>query len=168
MEPRDLELDDLTPTMLWSALDDETRTLAALAVYEDRSQRAEADFAVASAIRFREVAVRKLPIRTRANHLCKTVRPDESLAATLLLALHLVHRQPLLDAFLGHLEVPHESGVIDSNYDLPSFSEEQLTGAVKTLFERFDHGQVEVYLSCLLAMDPEAWSELSGLIKRHR
>ena len=48
MEPRDLELDDLTPTMLWSALDDETRTLAALEQWgqlenERRSYRLDAE-----------------------------------------------------------------------------------------------------------------------------
>src|SRR5262245_32046743 len=97
---------------LWGALDRPTRVLAARSLYVhdwgDPSPRREADLAIARSLRFREAAVRQLPIEKRVEHVARLARPDESLVSSLLLALHLEARQPMLCAFLDALGIPHE------------------------------------------------------------
>ena len=46
------------------------------------------------------------------------MRPDDSLATSLLLALHLGRRQPLLSAFLDRMGIPHDEGMIDPDHEL--------------------------------------------------
>ena len=117
---RDLPEEKLTPSHLWAELDPETRKLAAQSVYsdawEEQSARTEANHAIASALRYREQAVRRLPLEKRVDYLVRAVRPDDSLARSLLLALHLTQRTELLEAFLDSLGVPQSGGVIDDDF----------------------------------------------------
>jgi hypothetical protein len=157
-------LDPLTPSALWSELDADTRLLAAQSLYRDPSARREADLAIAVALRFREAAVRKLPVQQRLSYLLRAVRADDSLAASLLLALHLAHRRPLLQAFLERLGIPQREGLIDAEYALEPFGKAELAAPVAELFERFPAGEVELYLRSLLALDPGVWSALGELL----
>lgn len=164
----ELPLDALTPSVLWAVLDPETKTLAARALYADKESRREADMAIASALRFREVAVRKLPTEQRVKHLLKSLRPDDSLASSLLLALHLDHRRPLLTTFLDAQEIPHEGGLIDPDYELDPPDADGLQGPAERLFAEFDDGEVELYFATLLAVDPDSWGGVKGLLERRR
>ncbi len=166
-----LELEGLTPARLWSALDPDTRRRAAESLYDsswkDDSGRLEAESAIAATLRFRPVAVRRLPTQKRIGYLLRTVRPDDSLANTLLLALHLGARQSMLVVFLEQLGIPHEDGVIQADeFDRPD--PERLAPAVDALHERFPEEQVEVYLATLIAMEPEAWSGLIPVLRDRR
>ena len=84
--------DKWTAERLWAELDADTRRLAARALYErgwdDEASRAEADQAIAAALRARPLAVRRLPVGKRADYLVRVVRPDHSLATALLMACH--------------------------------------------------------------------------------
>ncbi|ANM29963.1 hypothetical protein ABI59_10855 [Acidobacteria bacterium Mor1] len=164
----DLPLDDLSPARLWSSLPAETRTLAGKSVYssdwEDAQARKEVNLSIAMAIRFREVAVRKLPVDKRVNYLVKAVRPDDGLAATLLLALHLVERKDMLEAFLNKLGIPNKGGLIDESHDPETPDAETLKAATDHLYESFDDDQVDVYLASLLAMDADAWEGLVEIL----
>ena len=164
----DLQLDDLSPASLWNALSAEVRTQAGKAVYSaelnDAQTRKEVNAAIAAALRFREVAVRKLPVEKRVGYLLKAVHPDDGLAATLLLALHLGERRPLLGAFLDQLEIPNKDGLIDERYDPEAPEEGKLKAATDHLYENFESDQVDVYLASLLAMDPDAWEGLEGIL----
>lgn len=162
----DLPLDDLSPARLWKALDEPTRREAAEALYEDRETRLEADTAVAAAIHFRDASVRKLPVTQRVGYLLRAVRPDDSLASSLLLALHLGRRQALLSAFLDRLGIPHDEGMIDPDHELGQPTAEDLAGPVSDLYAEFPRDQVETYLACLLALDPETWGGLLEVIRR--
>jgi hypothetical protein len=163
-----LSLDDLTPAALWLALDPETRRLAASSLYrgqwDDPAGRREADNAIAEAIHFRSAAVRKLPVEKRIDYLLRAVRPDDSLARSLLLALHLDKRKGLLETFLDHLEIPQEGGMIDADFDLQPPATDRLSGAVEKLREVHPSGEVDIYLISLLAMEPETWGGLEELI----
>jgi hypothetical protein len=166
-----LNLEGLTPAMLWSALDPETRRSAAQTLYgsasADDSGRLEADAAIAGALRFRPVAVRKLSLEKRVGYLLRSVRPDDSLATTLLLALHLGSRKAMLEAFLDELGIAHEAGAIKADeFELPDA--ERTAAAVESLYERFPGEEVDVYLAALVAMDPETWSGLTGVLERRR
>lgn len=165
-----LPLDHLTPSRLWAELDADTRTLAARSLYgrnwEDAPVRREADLAIAAALRFREVAVRRLSMEKRADYLARSVRPSDSLAHSLLLALHLEQRRELLRVFLDALGVPQKDGLIDPDHKLEPPVPEQLTAAVRRLQEGFPREHVDVYLASLLAMDPDCWAGLVDLIRQ--
>jgi hypothetical protein len=162
-----LDLRELTPSRLWGALDPETRRLAAETNYEvdDESARLEADMAIAAALRYRPQAVRKLPASKRVGYLLRAVRPGDSLASSLLLALHLGHRAPMLAAFLDRLGIEHEDGAIrDDKLEPPAA--ESLAAAVTGLYERFPREDVDLYLSALIALDQHTWVHLPEAIER--
>ncbi len=172
MDPSTLSAAKLTPGGLWAALDADTRRLAARAVYErgddDRSAPVEADAAIAAALRFRLVAVRRLPLERRIDYLARVVRPQDPLASLLLRELHLAHRRPLLVAFLDDLSIPHADGVIDGDLDPERHRPDtaRLRPAVERLDARFPRPEVDLYLAALVAMDPGFWSPLAGLLEQ--
>jgi len=157
-------LEKLTPSRIWSALDRESRSLAARSLYapgEEKANREEANLAIASALRFRIQAVRKLPMEKRVDYLVRAVHPDDSLASSLLTKLHLDHRTEMLGAFLDSLEIPQKNGMIDENFELEPVDATRLTAAASSLRERFPADEVEIYLATLVAMDPEVWEGLA-------
>lgn len=166
---RSLPPERLTPSRLWAMLDVDTRRSAARALYDvdwdDEAGRLEADQAIASAMRFRPVAVRRLPVEKRVDYLLKAVHPDDSLGSSLLRALHLLRRRELLCAFLDELGIPQEDGVIAADHQVETPDPTQLTPAVKRLFERFPEAEIEVYLASLMAMDPDTWGGLAEVAR---
>lgn len=149
---------------LWTRLDRDVRAAAARSLYThdwgDTVPRREADLTIARALRFREAAVKQLPVEKRVEYLVRLVRLDESLATSLLLALHLEARGPMLCAFLDALGLPHEGGLIDASYDLKPLSSEKLGPATASLYERFPRSEVDLYLTTLRTLDPETWAAL--------
>ena len=162
----DLPLDTLTAARLWSALDPPTRTLAAEALFDgDRVTRNQADHAIATTLRFRDAGVRKLSVNKRINYLVRVVRPDDGLASSLLLALHLGRRQELLRTFLDELQIPNEDGLITADHDVGPVATETLQLAVGKLRERFDGAEVDLYLASLLVLDPHTWGGLTRILR---
>lgn len=152
-----LDRNDLRPLEVWKALDDATRQLAAQSMYEGSSSRTEADLAICQALRFRESAVRKLPVQRRVAYLLKQVPIDDGFASSLLISLHVQHRAEILAGLLDELEIPHENGLIDDEYELTTPADDKLAAACEKLYERFPHEYVQTYLASLLAMDRETW-----------
>jgi hypothetical protein len=161
-----LTLDRLSPSRLWSELDEATRRLAAHSIYRDPRGRLEADGAIAAALRYREVAVRRLPVEERVNHLLRRVRPLDALASSLLLHLHLEQRRPLLAAFLDELGIPHQDGVIDESFEPRPVEVERLARAADALYGRFPAGEVDVYLASLLALEPHVWGNVAQVVRQ--
>jgi hypothetical protein len=166
---QDLPLNRLTPSRLWGAIDAETRRLAARCLYDperdDASGRAEADAAIASALRFRATAVRRLPVDKRVDYLSRAVHPDDSLATALLRALHLSQRSEMLGTFLDALGIPQQSGVIDTDDELDPPGGEELVAAVAALRAGFPAEEVDVYLAALISMEPEFWGSLAEVVR---
>jgi hypothetical protein len=164
---RPIPLEGLSSARLWASLDAGTRALAARSLYHrdwgDGLPRREADVAIARALRFREAAVRQLPIEKRVDYLIRAVRPDDLLASSLLLGLHLEARRPMLCAFLDELGLPHHDGLIDEDHELTPLPAERLAPALASLLERFPREEVLIYASSLLAMDPETWGGLKAV-----
>jgi hypothetical protein len=163
-----LDLERLTPAELWSQLDPTTRTMAAHAMYgpwEDRSLRQDADNAIAATLRFREVAVKKLPIEKRADYLTRVVRPNDDLASSLLTALHLTRRNAMLAAFLDSLGIPQKDGLIEHGHDLEPPAPDALARAVAALYESHPPDEVDLYLASLLAMDRTSWGGLAEVLR---
>lgn len=163
----DLAVDDLTPVRLWAVLDPPTRVLASRALFDgDREMIDQANQAIATTLNFRPAGVRKLSVDRRVDYLARRVRPDDGLASSLLMALHLGGRQPLLAAFLDALGVPNEDGLIDPDHELPPPTADQLEPAVSTIRERFDQDEVELYLASLLVLDPDTWGAVAELLQK--
>jgi len=164
-----IAIDDLTPSRLWTELDPETRRLAASSLYDnpwdDASMPAEANAAICAALRFRPIAVQKLPVTKRIDYLARAVRPDDSLASSLLRSLHLAQRRELLAAFLDAVGVPQENGVIEGDTEIELPEPERLAQAIAGLRERFPPEEVELYIACLLAMDPDSWAALADVVR---
>lgn len=172
MSFQELDFRNLTPARLWRSLEADERVLSARAFFThawgDPAARREGEMAIARALRFREDAVRKLPIEKRAAYLAKAVQPPDSLAGSLLLALHLEERRELLGAFLDALGVPHERGMIAEDHDLKPFAQEALAHAAGALDARFPAREVDVYLAALLALDSGTWEGLADVLESRR
>lgn len=160
----------LSASQLWRRLDPAVRALAAQALYEhdwgEAPARREADLIIARTMRFRDATVRQLPIGKRAEYLATRVRPEDPLASSLLLALHLEHRRPLLTDFLDALRIPHENGAIIDDHDLRPPAPESLAAAADKLFRDFPAEQVEVYLASLAALDFGTWGPLTAILAK--
>ncbi len=161
-----LDLDELSPAGLWSQLDDATREEAVRSVYNDGpgGGKLEADMAIANALRFRPDAVKQLPLERRVGYLLKAVHIDDSLASTILLALHLNGRAAILQTFLDELGIPQTGGLIDEGYDLQPPDAEALARASASVYERFDAPKTDLYLAALVALDPVTWGGLRDVI----
>ncbi len=163
---RDLDLDRFGPAAVWRALEVPVRELAARSMWtsDDEDVRLEASMALSQQLRFRPQFVARLPLAKRVGYLARQVRPDDVLAGSLLLALHLGDRRPMLATFLDALEIPHEDGVIDEDHDLAPPEDGPLATAVAALDERFPAGAVDIYLATLFALDPETWAPLRPVL----
>lgn len=161
----------MTPSLIriWLSLPTPVRTLAAKSLFEhdpnDGASRLQAEAAIARALKARDVYVRRLPEEKKVAYLATAVRPDEVLASSLLLALHLGHRRPMLAAFLDQLGIPHDNGLIAENADLTPPDAAQLDAAAKALYEKFPEEEVTLYLKVLMAMDGEMWGGLAATIE---
>ena len=164
-----IDLSQCAPAQLLATLDPEVRLVAARALYThdwgEAPTRREADFTIMQGMRFRESAVRQLSVDKRAHYLARSVRPTDSLAGSMLLALHLEHRRAMLSAFLDALKIPHENGLIAEDHDMKPPSAAALKQAVSTLRDRFPADEVELYLATLYVLDRDTWAGLATLLE---
>jgi len=160
----------LTLAKIWTSLPSPVRSLAAKSFFahdpNDGASRLQAEVAIARAIKARDVFVRRLPEEKKVAYLATAVRPDEVLATSLLLALHLEHRRPMLAAFLDALGIAHENGLISDDAEVKPPDAARLDSAVKTLYEKFPAEEVTLYLKVLQAMDEEMWGGLAAVNPR--
>ena len=163
-----VDLAQCSPGQLWAALEPETKLLAARSLYAhdwgETPTRREADAAIMIGMRFREAAVKQLPVDKRALYLAKSVRPTDSLAGSLLLALHLEHRRPLLCAFLDALGIPHENGLIAEDHTPKAPTDTAIRKANDALRSSFPPDHVDAYLASLYVLDRETWGGLAAVL----
>jgi hypothetical protein len=164
-----VDLAHCAPSQLWAALDPEVRLAAARSLYaHDWGQtptRREADIAIMQGMRFRETAVRQLPVEKRASYLARSIRPNDSLASSLLLALHLQRKRPILAAFMDALAIPHKDGLIAEDHDVKPPTAAALKKASKVLRDAFPADDVELYLASLYVLDRDTWGGLADVVK---
>jgi hypothetical protein len=154
---------ETTSTRLWKRLSREERLTAATHFWEEPPQAffASALAAIVNARRLRPQAARALPPAEQAKILASVLDPGETLAAYLLVALHLGDRRPLLRAFLDAAGLPHEDGVLKAESDDVAVPEAALEKATRALAGQFPREQVDVYLNTLWLQDPDRWGPLS-------
>jgi len=163
-----IDLTQCAPAQLWASLEPEVRLAAARSLYShdwgEAPTRREADFAIMQGMRFRESAVRQLSIDKRASYVARSIRPTDSLAGSMLLALHLEQRRAMLSAFLEALKIPHDNGLIAEDHDMKPPSAATLEKAAKALRDRFPADEVELYLATLYVLDRVTWAGLAPLL----
>jgi hypothetical protein len=153
---------ETTATRLWKRLTREERLAAATCFWREPPQdmAGSALAAIVKARRMRPQAARALSDEARVATLAAILDPGETLAASLLVALHLGTRRPLLAAFLDALGLPHEDGILKAEADgAPPPSVEAVGDAIASL-STFPSHEVETYLNTLWLQDPERWAAL--------
>ena len=154
-----------TPAHVWREMNPAQRLVAAQALWADEesgAQQADAVQALARRLRFRPQSVLRLSPDKLAHHLASLHAVSDSLAGRALVVYHLVAQRPMLEAFLDHVGVAHDHGVIaDSPGQAPELA--RLRAAAAALLERFPAADVRVYLDTLAAQDPDMWGALAPI-----
>lgn len=153
-----------TTSRLWKHLVAEDRLAASNAFFKEPSPEVVgmALGAIVRARHMRPQAARALPAEAQARILATVLDPGETLAASLLVSLHLAERRPLLGAFLDALGLPHENGVLKEEGEGAPLEESQVRKGLAALGS-FPPSQVETYLNTLWLQDPERWGALERL-----
>jgi hypothetical protein len=153
-----------TSTRLWKRLPPEDRAKAALAFWREPTPEmvGSAVGAIAKVRHMRPQAVPKMPLEARAQALASLLEPGESLAAILLVALHLAERRDMLSAFMDAVGLPHEDGVLKEEDTEAPVNEAAAREGVRAL-ATFPPQQVETYLNTLWLQDPERWQTLEAV-----
>jgi hypothetical protein len=154
----------LEPTAgrVWKHLSPADRLAAATHLFAEPAPEAVAGAfsAIVRARRMRPQAVRAMSPDAQARAIAVILDPGEPLAGSLLVALHLGERRPLLRAFLDAMQLPHEDGILKEEAEQsPAPSSGALRTALPALAS-FPKDHVAVYLNTLFLQDPERWAAL--------
>lgn len=157
-----------TATRLWKRLSREERLAAAGCFWRDPPQelRGAAVSAVATARHLRPQVARTLPPDQLSRALATVLDPGETLAAGLLVALHLGERRAMLRAFLDAAGLAHEDGVLSDEQAPQPVSEEAAHRGVAAVAAAYPRPQVETYLNTLWLQDPDRWRALERSLDR--
>lgn len=156
---------ETTAVRLWKRLTAAERLAAATAFWSDPPQEmlASALGAIIKARSMRPQVARMLPTAERTRILAALLDPGETVAASLLVALHLAERRKLLGVFLDRLGLAHEDGVLKEADDAPEptpITREAAQAGAAALRASFPEHQVEVYFNTLWLQDPDRWAAL--------
>jgi hypothetical protein len=154
---------ETTATRVWKHLTPAERKAAAESFFEQPPTEVlgTALGAIVKARRLRPQAARGLKPEEQARILAGVLEPGEPLAASLLVALHLKDRRPLLGVFLDAVGLPHEDGLLKEEADAaPPVTVEQAQAGVRALLAAYPADQVRIYLNTLWLQDPDRWQAL--------
>ena len=153
-----------TATRIWKRLTPAERLSAATEFW--REPPAEllggALSAIIKARRLRPQVARSLSGEEKARALAGVLEPGETVAGSLLVALHLGQRRSLLRTFLDAVGLAHEDGILkDEPPEVPvTVAEPAARAGVEALARAFPRHEVETYLNTLWHQDPERWAVL--------
>jgi hypothetical protein len=153
---------ELSAQRLWKRLSAADRQAAANHLFAEPSPEAVAGAfgVIARARRMRPQTVRAMAPDAQARAVASILDPGEALAASLLVALHLGERRPLLKAFLDAMHLPHEDGILKEEAESePAPTSEGLRAGIEALGS-FPRDQVATYLNTLYLQDPGRWAAL--------
>ncbi len=153
-----------TAQRLWKGLGPDERLKAASHFWQEPPAEVvgAALGVLVKARHMRPQAARSLAPAAQARILATVLEPGETLAAALLVSLHLAQRRPLLVAFLDALGLAHVDGVLQEETEQPPLREEDARKAASTL-GAFPRPQVATYFNTLWLQDPERWQVLEAV-----
>jgi hypothetical protein len=151
-----------TSGRLWKRLSRDERQAAARHFFAQPPQEAlgSALAVLIKARHLRPQVARSMPPEEQARALSSVLDVGETLAGSLLVALHLGDRRPLLATFLDAAGLPHEEGLLKEEADAVPFTEDNARAGVRALAAAFPREHVEVYLNTLWLQDPDRWAPL--------
>jgi hypothetical protein len=149
---------------VWKRLSRDERVAAATHFWREPSEEVvgAALTAVIKARRLRPQVARALPAAEQARALAGVLDPGEALAASLLVALHLGERRPMLATFLDAAGLSHEEGILrdEEGEAPPPLAEAAARAGVLALAAAHPREHVETYLNTLWLQDPDRWQVL--------
>lgn len=147
---------------LWKRLGREDRLAATTTFFREPPPEAlgSAIAAIVSARHVRPQVARSMSAEEQARAVASVLDPGETLAASLLVALHIGERRPMLATFLDAAGVPHEDGLLKEDAPATPLSEDAARAGVKALLAAYPAEQVRTYLNTLWLQDPERWAVL--------
>ena len=155
-----------TASRLWKKMTREERNAAASAFWKETPAEVSglALAAVVQARHIRPQVARSLPAEEQARALASVLNVGEPVAASLLVALHLGERRPMLATFLDAAGLVHENGVLKDDDGGAPVSGEAVARGVAAL-RAAGHGAeaIRTYLNTLWLQDPERWKALEAL-----
>jgi hypothetical protein len=157
------------PARLWRQLSADQKLTLARALWEDEesvSQRVEAVVHIARQMKFRAQYVQKLPAERQIRYLASVPGVSDGVAGRALIVYHLAQKRPMLGAFLDHLGIAHENGLISSHIEPPG--QVTLAEAADKLASAYPAEDVHLYLATLSAQDPETWSGLEQVLQQRQ
>lgn len=160
-----MDLSEFRPSRLWKKMAPERRLAAAELFWADEQsteQQIEAVGALAAHMKFRAKSVVALPLDKKARYLATLPGVSDTVAARALVNYHLARQRPMMGAFLDHLGITHEEGLIsEDNVTKPD--KEALAAAAADLANRFPKDDVTLYFNTLVSQDPDTWGALAEL-----
>ncbi|SRR6266508_2010161 len=158
--------DTLTPSRVWKRLTLDQRQRVALAFWADEDatdDQVQAAFLIAQQKKFRPKTVIGLDLDRKARHLATLGSVPDAIVARALIVYHLAEQRPMMGAFLDALGIAHENGLIQEDSVKPDAA--KIGPAVAQLTSQFPADAVRLYLTTLLAQDPETWGALGEIIQ---
>lgn len=139
------------------------RRLAAAELFwgddESAEQQVEAIAAIAAHMKFRTKSVLALAPGRKAKYLATLPTVSDTVAARALVNYHLENQRPMMAAFLDHLGIAHEDGLIaEENVVKPDGG--KVRAAAADLATKFPPEDVSIYFGTLVSQDPEIWEAL--------
>jgi hypothetical protein len=155
-----------TAARLWKRLAREERSAAAASFWKDTPPEVTglALAAVVKARKMRPQVARALPPEEQARALASVLDVGEPVAASLLVALHLGERRPMLATFLDAAGLPHENGLLKDEAEEGAVAGASASKGVAALLKAgHTPEQVRTYLNTLWLQDPDRWKSLEDL-----
>jgi len=159
------DFSEFRPSKLWKNLSSERRLEAAELFWSDEQsteQQIEAVGALAARMKFRPKSVISLPLDKKARYLATMPSVSDTVAARALVNYHLERQRPMMAAFLDHLGIAHENGLI-SEENVVKPDPDKLKTAAATLSTEYAREDVVLYFSTLVSQDPDTWGALAEL-----
>ena len=157
------DFSEFRPSRLWKKMSSERLLEAAELFWSDEQsteQQIEAVGALAARMKFRPKSVIGLPLERKAKYLATMPTVSDTVAARALVNYHLERPRPMMGAFLDHLGLAHENGLIrEENVVKPDPA--KLKTAAAELSAQYPHEDVVLYLSTLVSQDPDTWGGLA-------
>jgi len=155
-----------TAARLWKRLGREERHAAAASFWKETPAEVTgmALAALVKARHMRPQVARSLPPEEQARALASVLDVGEPVASSLLVALHLGARRPMLATFLDAAGLPHENGLLKDEADEAAVAADAAGKGVAAL-RAAGHTpeQVRTYLNTLWLQDPDRWKVLEDL-----
>jgi hypothetical protein len=155
-----------TSGRLWKRLTRDERLAAARLFFAQPPQEAfgSALAVLVKARHLRPQVARSLPPEEQARALSSVLDVGETLAGSLLVALHLGERRALLAAFLDATGLPHDNGLLAEDASGDPVPEAVARRGVDAVRAAFPEDQVRTYLNTLWLQDHDRWAALEQAV----